>query len=70
MLNYSLAGTFMPATFSSAGEVRYGNIEALIAALDSVGLPGRDIVGMGHLGTTFNITGAQLSTLGLKPPAW
>jgi hypothetical protein len=70
VLSYSLAGPFIPATFSSKAGARYANMASLIGALDSVGLPGRDIVGMAHLGITYNVTGAQLSTLGLKPPAW
>ena len=68
VLAYALAGPFTPATFSSRAGARYGTMDALIGALESVGLPGREIVG--NIAGQYVVTADQLTTLGLKPPAW
>jgi hypothetical protein len=70
VLAYCLAGPFMSATFSNRARVRFADIESLIRALDSVGLPGRTIVQMRQLGEAYAVTGSQLTQLGFSPPAW
>jgi hypothetical protein len=70
VLAYCLAAPFMSATFSSRAGVRFADIESLIRALDSVGLPGRTIVQMSQFDQSYAVTGAQLSQLGFTPPAF
>ena len=70
VLAYCLAGPFISATFSSRGGVRFANIESLVRALDSVGLPGRTIVQMRHFGEAYPVTRSQLTQLGFNPPTW
>ncbi len=68
ILAYCLDAPFVPVTFSSKSGARYADMESLIRALESVGLPGREVVRV--VGARYTVTAAQLSTLGLKPPAW
>jgi hypothetical protein len=68
ILAYSLAGAFMPGTFTSRAGAKYPDVGALIKALDSMGLPGYEIANSQVPTKTFTVTGAQLLELGLKIP--
>lgn len=68
ILAYSLAGPFVPATFTNQAGAKYPDVAALIRTLDKKGLPGNDIVSSRVPTKTFTVTGAQLLELGLKLP--
>jgi hypothetical protein len=65
VLSYAIAGPFMPATFSSHGP-KFRDTAHLVESLDRVGLPGKEIAGLSD--RVYNVTGAQLHSLGLKLP--
>ncbi len=48
--------------------MRYPDTQSLIAALDKVNLPGKEIVSLSQPTKTYSVTGAQLNQLGLKMP--
>lgn len=66
VLDYCLAGPFMPATFCSNHGVRYESVEQLVEALDCVGLPGKEI--RSFTDKVYSVTGPQLRVLRLGMP--
>jgi len=68
VLTYCLVGAFTPTTFTSTGGVRYPETGALVGALNRLGLPGADIAADKTPTRTFQVSGAQLSSLGLQLP--
>ncbi|HXY79539.1 MAG TPA: hypothetical protein VEI08_02765 [Candidatus Bathyarchaeia archaeon] len=62
------AGPFLSATFSSKGSPQFESTEQMIAALNLVGMPGREIA-LGWNGTkVYYLTVRQLHSLGLRVP--
>jgi hypothetical protein len=68
ILAFAVAEPYMSTTFASKAGTRYQSSQLLIATLDKVGLPGKEIVEMKNPAKVYTLTGAQLLFLNLVVP--